>query len=532
MHPIYKILASVILVVGLIETSVSQNQPHLLDLRSCEKSCTAKNYSILDVFLSDINGNPMTSSLLTCTPDFEQTTYLSIRYQTSSNSNVNNARIFADLKVGEETQYMNYFIGLLPSAQSNPKVLTLNNFPLNWTCGVEVILNNPLLTWTTSASSDLSQAYECNNYPSGQCQYQSNIVVNAPLAVQFDYSYSCPSNGETPVAFTSTTNGGRGPYLYSWSFTNAGTSSSNVADPIVDYYRPGAATLTVTDANGTANTYHADIDIPTEFDFTPAIIHQTEEDTPNGSIIIEMDESDEFNFSWSGPNGFVGDEKGIYGLSEGTYMLTITDSFGCSETFDFEIFYFITLSLLRDDLKASLKGDNQAVQLNWSSKLPIGTGHFEVERSVGDISRFIVVGKLPITDWETKDFNYDFTDGTLPKNHGWIYYRIKFIPNVGQPIYTLTIKVEIPLAQSEKKWSAFPNPFENNLQLKYLGNPMPHGTLTTIRIYSPNSFFTNQFSTNESFVDLGTIIESAPKGLLILEIKYMEKVEIVKVIKK
>lgn len=76
MHSVYNIMSSMILVVGIIEISYSQNQSHLLDLRSCGKSCSSNNYSILSVYLSDINGNPMTNSLLTCTPGFEQTTYL------------------------------------------------------------------------------------------------------------------------------------------------------------------------------------------------------------------------------------------------------------------------------------------------------------------------------------------------------------------------------------------------------------------------------------------------------------------------
>lgn len=217
-------MLSMILVAGIIETSYSQNQDHLLDLRSCGKSCTSNNYSILDVYLSDINGNPITNSLLTCTPGQEQIAYISFRYKTSSNSEVNNARLFADLTVGEESSYLNYYFGVIPTASDLPKVLTLRNYPLSWTCGVEVSLINPMLTWTTSGSGDFSQTYSCNSYP--QCQRQSDIIVDTPLAVQFDFIYTCPTTYVTSVSFTNTTNGGRAPYQFSWTFTNATSTNS------------------------------------------------------------------------------------------------------------------------------------------------------------------------------------------------------------------------------------------------------------------------------------------------------------------
>jgi hypothetical protein len=532
MHHIYKILLCMIFVVGISENSHSQNQSHLLDLRSCGKSCTSKNYSILEVYLSDINGNPVTNSLLNCTSGIEQTTFISFKYQTSSNSQVNNARLFTDLKVGESSQFLNYYFGIIEPASTDPKILTLSNFPLVWTCGLEVSLNNPLLTWTTSASADLSNTYNCNDYPSGQCQFQSNIILNAPLAAQFENSYSCPVNGLTSVTFTNTTNGGRATYQYNWTFTNASISTSNLMDPSIDFVGPGTASLTVTDSNGTVSTFHADVDIPTSIVYNPVITHQTDEEEPNGSIVIEINNPENFTFSWIGSNGFVSDERNIFGLPEGTYQVTVTDLFGCSQTMELELFYFITLPLVRDDLRASLKSDNQRVNLNWSSKLPIGTGHFEVERSLGDISEFTVVGKLPITDWATNNFNYAFTDASLPKTHSRIYYRVKLVPEFGKSIYTATIKVDIPLRQSDMKWSAFPNPFENNLQLKYLGNVLPFGELIKIQIHSPSTSYTKQFNTKENPVELGNIIQAAPKGLLIIEINYLDKVDIVKVFKR
>lgn len=212
--------------------------------------------------------------------------------------------------------------------------------------------------------------------------------------------------------------------------------------------------------------------------------------------------------------------------------MTITDSFGCTENIDFENDYFIILPLLKDDLNASLKANNQEIELSWSSNPGIGMGYYGVERALHDISSFNVVGTLPINDNSEEFSNYIFTDSNLPRFPSRIYYRVKQVPDTGKPLYGSTIMIEIPALHHEKKWSAFPNPFENNLQLFHQGNPIPSDAKIFIKIYSPSSIFHKQLSTNENTVNLSDVIKSAPKGLLIIEIKYLDKVELVKVIKK
>lgn len=114
------------------------------------------------------------------------------------------------------------------------------------------------------------------------------------------------------------------------------------------------------------------------FEHVVTIGHQTDGNSPNGSVELETDHSGNFTYSWTGPNGFVSDEKNIYGLSEGAYQVTITDSFGCTEDIDLENDYFIILPLLKDDLNATVKEDYQSVELNWSSNYRIGRGYYEV----------------------------------------------------------------------------------------------------------------------------------------------------------
>jgi hypothetical protein len=57
-----------------------QNQPSLLDLRTCGKSCSSGNYTIKRVFLSDEFGNELT----VCNNSGPVDAYISIIYSTNS----------------------------------------------------------------------------------------------------------------------------------------------------------------------------------------------------------------------------------------------------------------------------------------------------------------------------------------------------------------------------------------------------------------------------------------------------------------
>jgi PKD repeat protein len=74
------------------------------------------------------------------------------------------------------------------------------------------------------------------------------VTVAATLTAAFTSSPAAPTAGQT-VTFTSTVTGGTTPYVYAWTFGDAGTS--NVANPTHAYATAGTytVTLTVTDAS-------------------------------------------------------------------------------------------------------------------------------------------------------------------------------------------------------------------------------------------------------------------------------------------
>uniref|UniRef100_UPI003593EEC2 DUF7507 domain-containing protein n=1 Tax=Aquiflexum sp. TaxID=1872584 RepID=UPI003593EEC2 len=305
----------------------AQNQPHLLDLRTCGNSCSSNNFTIKEVYLSDANGVPLSSSFATCTPGVQQTSFISFVYRSNSASSTNNTRLFADLSIGGSSEYINIWIGTLPAAKNADRVVTLNH-SFTWTCGAEITLDSPTLAWTTSGSADLSSSYECNSYPTAQCQFGADIVVNAPLAVQFDFT-ACTVDGTNTVNFISTTNGGSQPYQYSWNFgNNANPTTSNLPNPTVTYSSAGSATLTVTDSKGVSNTFTNTVTIPNEL----LVTSTTSQPTPgnnDGSILLSTTGgTGNVTVSWN--DGSTVLER--TGLAAGTYVATVTDEFNCQKS--------------------------------------------------------------------------------------------------------------------------------------------------------------------------------------------------------
>ncbi|WP_073094375.1 hypothetical protein [Cyclobacterium lianum] len=518
------------LVLGTVIQNYAQTlQP---DLRDCEGSCTSNNYTIQSVYLSDETGNPITSSLLTCTPGTEQTTYISFVYMTSSTSGVSNGRLIADLSVGDSTMLLNYYIGNIPSAKTTADTLTLSSFPLNWVCGDEVILSNSLLAWTTSSSGDFSATYTCNDYPKGQCQLTSDIVVDAPMAVQFEYSFDCPADGTSTVYFTSTTTGGREPYSYDWNFTNADLSSASKADPTVGYYGPGTAELTVTDANGTENTYTLSIDVPVEIDLTGTVTDHTDDENPDGAISLEIHSTGDYSYAWTGPDGFVSDQQNISGLIAGDYFLTVTDSYGCSSEYVFEVLYFGALPITWGKVEVSIDHEMPAAVLEWHTLTETASSHFEIQKSAGSINDFKAIGRVKSAENSTSIRRYLFRDNTPHPNDRRIYYRIRQFNLDGSSEFSETVSAVFPqTGLGSGNWKIYPNPHRNqDLFLQYVGPADIKSPMLEIRLITPVLTLVRKLNWEKNVFVLTEDIKNLPRGLIILEIKYGKKTDRLKLI--
>ncbi|WP_114750270.1 hypothetical protein [Pleomorphovibrio marinus] len=520
MHFVFKFLVFMVLVAGLNRTAFSQNQTHLPDLRGCGQSCSSNNFDIQDVFLSDQFGTPITTDLLTCESGEEQIVYITFEYSTNSNSAANNGRLFADLVVGEDEQFLNYYFGTIASAKDTVRKLTLSQFPMTWVCGEVVLLKDPTLAWTTSAGNDLSEDYECGDYPNAQCQKQTTIVVEAPLAVQFEHEAACLDKGTSTVSFESTTNGGKEPYTYKWEFTNATYTTALVANPVVEFSESGTAKLTVTDANNTQNTYEKVINIPVAYEITAISTEQTDEENPDGTIVLEMDPAGDYTFDWSGPNGFSSDQKDLIGLEGGIYEVWVTDAFGCSQWMEVEVDLAAALPVKWGPLQGEpIPGSG--VNIQWVTYKEVQTSHFEIERSLNPREGFDNIGSIMGSGWSNNATEYSFTDTNLPQNInlGWLYYRIKEVSFIGEVMYSDLIRVQIhQTASPSKSWKLFPNPYESDLLWLQGYGDNAYEESVQVTVISPHKQVEMEAKIVEGKASIGSLLEGYSKGVYIVRV--------------
>jgi len=116
------------------------------------------------------------------------------------------------------------------------------------------------------------------------------------------------------------------PYTVNWS--NGATTAS------IDDLNVGTYTAIVRDANGCVGTFVATIDtlmpIAINADVMPVLCHGEN----NGNIEVSVAGGHGFNsYAWS--NGAT--TASIYGVTAGTYALTVTDGKGCTATSQFEV---------------------------------------------------------------------------------------------------------------------------------------------------------------------------------------------------
>lgn len=137
-------------------------------------------------------------------------------------------------------------------------------------------------------------------------------------------------NGGTAQLQATATGGSGGPYTYAWS-PGTGLSSTTISNPIAS--PTSSTTYTVTASDG-SNTSSSQVNI-TVFPLpTASASHSGPVCTGNTLTLISGGGA---IFSWSGPNSFSSSIQnpsitGVTPLATGTYIVTVTDSNGCSAT--------------------------------------------------------------------------------------------------------------------------------------------------------------------------------------------------------
>ncbi len=128
-----------------------------------------------------------------------------------------------------------------------------------------------------------------------------------------------------------------------WLWSGPNGYNSNVKDPIISNSTIndlGTYTVTVTDINNCTNTSEIEIvsgPAPAISAFSPNPLI-----CPGQDIILDEDGGDADQWQWTGPNGFNGNTNdptisNATTINLGTYMVTVTDTEGCTSTDEVEI---------------------------------------------------------------------------------------------------------------------------------------------------------------------------------------------------
>lgn len=181
----------------------------------------------------------------------------------------------------------------------------------------------------------------------GGCPYSTSYEIKEPGEVKIDLdglvkNVSCfgAADGEIKV----TVSGGEGPYNYQWK--KNGVNYAITED--IGNLSKGTYTLEATDKNGCVSktALYTITESPLMVIDLVGKTHVKCHGDNTGSIQISVSGGApkqvapgvyQYNYSWTGPDGFTSATKDIGGLKAGIYNLTVTDSVGCGKTANIQI---------------------------------------------------------------------------------------------------------------------------------------------------------------------------------------------------
>ncbi|RPA66919.1 T9SS C-terminal target domain-containing protein [Cyclobacteriaceae bacterium YHN15] len=190
----------------------------------------------------------------------------------------------------------------------------------------------------------------------------------------------------------------------------------------------------------------------------------------------------------------------------------------------------IPLPVIWQDFSVKKSDDGQSHSIRWSTAKEWDTSHFEIERAVGGVDEFEVIGEVTSVGWSDKLSSYSYLDPKIPGWGGRVYYRIKQVDLDGSYDFSPLLMIQ-SAENSTSLWNAYPNPIsDNELKISYAGKKREE--LIQVRIYSMSSIFSASYTDPGTQLDLSHAIKNLPKGVMIVEITTKDYVESIKVVKK
>lgn len=181
----------------------------------------------------------------------------------------------------------------------------------------------------TSSAFDISSSGDCYNFCLMGLYYQSNCqtccIAPYTLAMSQTPSSCSASNGTA----TATPNGGTGPYTYTWNTTPVQSTQTATGLP------PGQYVVTVTDNTGCTTIDTVVVMGTGSLPFSTSQVNVLCNGGNNGSATFTpTGGTGPFTYTWN-PN--VSTTGNASNLTAGTYIVDVTDDYGCQNSFTFNI---------------------------------------------------------------------------------------------------------------------------------------------------------------------------------------------------
>ena len=205
------------------------------------------------------------------------------------------------------------------------------------------------------------------------CDATLDILVTEPDELEINQTMDMPScNGDEDGFIILSVTGGISPYSFSWEDGSQNESNYNLT--------AGTYLTTITDFNECITVISTELTEPLALNLDSTIIeHPVCNGDTNGTITVTpMGGISGYDYSWS--NGST--TQTISGLSEGEYMLTVTDSENCSQSETYTLLNQIELIISTSSTAESSPGASDGTAT--VEIISGGITPYEYEWSTGD----------------------------------------------------------------------------------------------------------------------------------------------------
>ncbi|SMD41806.1 hypothetical protein SAMN00777080_0337 [Aquiflexum balticum DSM 16537] len=544
-----------LLLFGVALKSSGQN-----DCEECKPVKNQRdNFVIQEAYLSDSLGVRSTAQECNSSGAVSEF-WITLNY--TSRQDLDNVKLLFDLFInnasGTRVDSLNieYFVGSVVSTgpgQQNTVTIQIDLGSDTFNCSNQVLeLFNARAFWT--ANDNLNPNGQCDGYAPGLCSNPPLIII--PVGVDgfiydFDYVIDCVEENDNSIDitfFVTTLAGGARPAVIDWSFDvngdiitelNGGFSYTLSNLNPLDVIIPGL--LINKDSSDNSFTISSSIIVPALFNIesTTTDSDPNISSVPNGSIVIDSIDpiGDEYLYFWTDEDGNIlnpADPRNLTGLDGGLYTLTmVNQTTGVCITYDFPL-NVVPLPVLFGEMSLIFISPNRTIEFNWTTTKEWESSHFEIERAIQGI-QFEKIGEVKSFGWSDSEVKYAFEDRQLPLTGGNILYRLKQVNMDGGYDYSKTLSVGIPgMEFTPGVWRAYPNPTDGNvLHINLLDPQQYKNEPITFRLIHPTAITESITVSNENEMNeiLASKVPKMPKGLFVIEIRWGQKVEHIKVLK-